>query len=188
MIRMDLEYNRLMAFIDQHPDTVRRDLVKRDVKKGQQQALSEWATRRGQRSLSHRFQPSAFRTLGLASRTDRYERRQRIWIGRVAPYVSPWRNKTNKMRNIMTLPGAGWRVRSPRGGDDVVRTQLKLPGAKVLNWFSGFDARYRREFLGFSAGGRGDAAWIERRAVRLGMDLISQRVSRARRRRKRADR
>lgn len=166
----------LFAWVADHPDSVRQELVVRDVKKAQRSAVSAWVTNR-RLGLAARFSPQAYSRLRLTPRSAEYRRRKaKFYGGRLLPYRSPRRRVHTA--ELVVVPKTGWRLVSPRT-TGAVTTRLKLPGARRLNLI---DAVYRREFLGWGRNDRRSPLWLNGRTGREALDLIGRRVTRARRR------
>lgn len=175
-----LSYEGLWAWLDRHRDRIRSTQLRADVKKADKRAFGEWMMRDQSPSMADNFSAeNRSGRLQFAERTARYQWRKIKIFGRVIPYVSP-RRKVH-MRDIVTTP-AGFTVRATGGGDSEVRSVMRVRGARVLNYVS---VVYRREFLGFHRPQRApDRKWILLRRNAIVRELLSARLAKAGRRRK----
>lgn len=172
----------LWSWLIENEGDIPRAKIVRAVRRAQKQAFLDWC-KLPLIGLSLRFSPRGFADLGLTPRSRGYQRRQIKKLGQVLPYVSPNGSQdgaSGTMRNAVM--SGGYRVSSINGTGNAVTTQLSVTGARQLNRISDehHGATYRREFLGFDAGGKKDAEWILARTNELAMQYLRKDMERAR--------
>lgn len=208
MFKIKMEGSGLFAFLKSHGTGVRTCVIADIVAQAQGQAFVEWCERSGDVSLAVRFEPRGFGLKRFTERSKGYQTKQRKWMGgQTTPYVSPrvpellavakaitapHRNarrilqalatRHEHARDVVRTRGTGFNVRTT-GGTRVVRTKLTLPGLRQLNQIRAPKGDiYRREFLGFNAGGKADGLWIRARAQELALTRVIAYIKHQRRR------
>jgi hypothetical protein len=167
-------------------------------------ALTDYSTGRLQPvNILDSFEPQAFTTMGFRRRSAPYAKRQIAANGSLAPYMSPRRVNLQKLvlaalkpsapgavaalvdlqkqlgrprlRDIITLPGTGWNLRSTGGRR--IHATLTLPAARRLNQPAG--GVYGRELADLSRGGRAKAIMARAEVYFVGFldDLINRSVA-----------
>jgi len=170
----------LFAWLAANPAAVRQEKIRAILRKCQKQAVNEWGQKQGAIGLPERFEEGGDKALGLTPRTDGYRARQRNSpLRRVIPYMSPNHDGGTMRRAVLNN---GWRIQA-RNGTDEVTTEFTITGARGLNRIkSPYGQTYRREFLGFAAGGHRDGEWINARVMELALPLIVAEISKAQKR------
>lgn len=156
--------------------------------RAQVQAVTDFMVGRTSPTFADRLQPSAFGIYGFQRRDEAYQALQRRRLGGVFPYYGPWKRNFTRlavallrgkakatvtalrdliirqvhMRDIITKPGIGFTVSQTVGARQIV-TQLRLPGARVLNAGGAKNAIYRSQLGNFTLGGNRDSIAIYRR-------------------------
>lgn len=196
MIQIEGDIQGAFAWMQRNRGALTQAEVARIALLAQSQAFAEWATRSGDRSLRVRFDPKAFGLLGLRRRSPGYERRHLKAYGKVIPYFSPRRRsylgaamaltaprinpvallralapKGKHARDLTLVPGSGWNLH-PLARSRTVVTRFTVRGMRILNRGGARLEIYRRQFLAFGAGGRGDGQWIANRANELAMEHL----------------
>lgn len=165
------------------------------------QALMEYASGRlPSASPREKFAASAFRRFGFSERSDAYQKRQRKILGQALPFVAPRlgmnftkaalaltsgspgamisalrdlsKNMGPRLRDIITVPGIGWRVNG-RPGRRRFTTTITWPGAAKLNT----RPQYAAEFRDLRRGGHLKA--IQARAAQLYPQYLTDELKKA---------
>jgi hypothetical protein len=180
VVEIKIEVDGLFAWLAEHPEAVKRSRIATLARAAHKVAFNEWAQKHGAIGLEERFTADAFNTLGLTPRGKGYQNRQHNVLRRTLPFTSPDHNSGTMRRAVLSN---GWRIQNKNNGGDAVETEMTITGARGLNRIKApFGDVYRREFLGFDRGGRGDAQWIEKRAAELFRDALVAEIQKAQKR------